>query len=134
MNEIHVLIILMVVIAILRYLYDILRKRPRKYKRVRRPRQRRRQRGRWPFLSPRIKAKAERKYRKLLSKFKRRHRRKPSKDDLFGIVVTASHHTFPVKGRNVRRWTKGKRGHRNRQKVRKYLLEKHKIVKNYRMK
>lgn len=86
------------------------------------------------FLSAKNKAKAERKYKKLLIRFKRKHGYKPSKNDLFRIVIAASHHTFPVKGKNVRRWTKGKRGHWNRQKVRKYLLEKHNIVKNYKMK
>ncbi len=85
------------------------------------------------FLPAKTKAKAERKYRKILAEFKRKHRRKPTKDDLFRVVITASHYTFPVKGRNVRRWTKGNRGHWNRQKVRKYLLEKHNIVKNYKM-
>ena len=86
------------------------------------------------FLTAKTKVKAERKYRKILAKFKRNHKRKPTKDDLFRVVITASHHTFPVKGKNVRKWTKGKRGHWNRQKVRKYLLEKHNIVKNFRMK
>jgi|TARA_Y100000310_G_scaffold42248_1_gene39531 hypothetical protein len=85
------------------------------------------------FLTNRTKSKADKKFNKLLRQFKKRHKRKPSKDELFRIVITASHHTFPVKGRNVRRWTKGKRGHWNRQKVRKYLLEKHKIVKTFRM-
>ena len=86
------------------------------------------------FLTAKTKAKAERKYRKILAQFKRKHKRKPTKKDLRRVVITASHHTFPVKGRNVRRWTKGKRGHWNRQKVRKYLLEKHNIVKKYKMK
>lgn len=78
-----------------------------------------------------IKIKADKKYKKLLAEFKRKHKRKISKRDLFRIVIAASHHTFPVKGKNVRSWTKGKRGHWNRQKVRKYLLEKHGVVKKY---
>lgn len=85
------------------------------------------------FLSVAIKSKADRKYAKILAEFKKKHKRKPSKDELIKIVVTASHHTFPVKGKNVRKWTIGKKGHWNRQKVRKYLLEKHKIIKNYKM-
>jgi hypothetical protein len=85
------------------------------------------------FLPSKTKAKANRKYRKLLAEFKRKHKRKPSKNDLFKVVIAASHHTFPVKGRNVRRFTKGKIGHWNRQKVRKYLLKKYKIVENYKM-
>lgn len=86
------------------------------------------------FLSGKSKSKAERKYRKLLAQFNRKHKRKPSKDDLFKIVITASHHTFPVKGKNSRNWMRGRKGHWKRQKVRKYLLEKHNIVENFRMK
>ncbi|MBT3406708.1 hypothetical protein HN419_06110 [Candidatus Woesearchaeota archaeon] len=88
---------------------------------------------RTPGISKKNIAKANRKYSMLLNKFKKTHRRKPTKDDLFRVVIAASHHTFPVKGRNVRRWTKGRQGHMNRQKVRKYLLEKHGIVKKYTM-
>ena len=80
-----------------------------------------------------IKVKSDKKFKKLLSRFKKRNRRNPTKKELFRIIIGASHHTFPVKGRNVRRWTKGKVGHWNRQKIRKYLLEKHKVVKNYKM-
>jgi hypothetical protein len=85
------------------------------------------------FLTSKTKSKADRKYRKLLAEFKRKHKRKPSQKDLFGVVVAASHYTVPVKGKNVRRFTKGERGHWNRQKVRKYLSEKYKIVENYKM-
>jgi len=86
------------------------------------------------FLTARTKAKAERKYRKILAEFKRKYKRKPTKKDLRRVVITASHHTYPTKGRNSRRWMRRKRGHWNRQKVRKYLLAKHNIDKNYRMK
>jgi hypothetical protein len=61
------------------------------------------------FLSSKIKARADRKYNMLISKFKRRHKRNPTRNEKFRIIVAASHHTFPVKGRNVRRWTKAKR-------------------------
>ena len=86
------------------------------------------------FLPPKIKSKADRKYSMILNKFKRNHKRKPTKDDLFRIVITASHHTYPVKGRNSRRWMRGNSGHWKRQKVRKYLLEKHNIVERFIMK
>ena len=114
-----VIILILIFIAI-RFLRDILKLEKKKLsKRV--------------FLSAKDKARVERKYNKLLAEFKRKHKRKPTKDDLFRVVIAASHHTFPVKGRNVKWWTKGKRGHWNRQKVRKYLLEKHKIVEDFRM-
>lgn len=86
------------------------------------------------FLTKKTKAKADRKYKKLLAEFKRKHKRIPTKNDLFRVVIAASHHTYPVKGKNVRRWTKGKRGHINRQKVRKYLLKKYDIDPNYKIK
>lgn len=85
------------------------------------------------ILSAKTKAKAEHKYRKLLAEFKKKNKRNPLKDELFRIVIAASHHTFPVKGRNSRRWMRGKKGHWNRQKVRKYLLEKYNIVDEYKM-
>lgn len=76
------------------------------------------------FLSTRLKDRADKKFYKLLNNFKREHRRKPTKNELFMIVVNASHITI--------RW-RGNKGHWVRQKIRKYLLEKHDIVKNYRM-
>ena len=85
------------------------------------------------FLSKRIRRKADIKFNKLLSKFKNKRRRNPTKDELFSIVNTSSHHVHPVKGRNSRRWTRGKSGHWKRQRVRKYLLEKHQVVKNFKM-
>jgi hypothetical protein len=85
------------------------------------------------FLTQETRLKADRKYAKLLSAFIERNNRKPSKDEKFRLVITASHHVFPVKGRNSRRWMRGKRGHWKRQRVRKYLLEKHDIVKDYKM-
>ena len=74
------------------------------------------------FLSKGVKAKADRKFSKLLHKFKRKHRRNPTRDELFRIVINASHIT-------IRR--KGGKGHWGRQKVRKYLLESHQVVKKY---
>jgi hypothetical protein len=143
-GEIVVLIILAFIF--IRFLKGILsppkRRRPKRRVRGRRPK--RRVRGRRPkrrsykigkvFLPASIKSKADRKYSKLLSKFRRGHKRKPSNNDLFMTVVTASHHTYPVKGKNSRRWMRGKGGHWLRQRVRKYLSEKHGIVENYIMK
>ena len=39
------------------------------------------------FLPSKTKAKANRKYRKLLAEFKRKHKRKPSKNDLFKVSI-----------------------------------------------
>ena len=76
------------------------------------------------FLSEKIKAKADWKFKKLLNKFKQKYQRNPTQNELFRIIINASHIT-------IRR--KGKKGHLGRQKVRKYLLEKHGIVKKYAM-
>lgn len=78
-----------------------------------------------PFLSDKVKAKADWKYTKLLNKFRRIHHRQPTHDELFRIVINASHIT-------IRR--RGKGGHWGRQKVRKYLLEKNSIKDDYVMK
>jgi hypothetical protein len=77
------------------------------------------------FLSRRVRIKADRKFNKLLTKFKNKHHHKPNRKELRWIVVNASHMT-------IRRG--GHSGHWGRQKVRKYLLEKNKIVDNYIMK
>lgn len=69
-------------------------------------------------LSAQVRAKADRKFTKLLNRFKKKHRRNPTKDELFRLIINASHIT-------IRR--RGKKGHWGRQKVRKLLLEKHKI-------
>jgi hypothetical protein len=126
MREIGIiLIVLIFVFFLIRFFKELLSKFKKKFKKKKIG-------AKGVFLSSKIKFKADRKYEKLLSEFKRKHKRRPLRDDLFRIVIAASHHTFPVKGRNVRRWTKGRLGHWNRQKVRKYLLEKH--AKNYKMK
>lgn len=74
------------------------------------------------FLSRSIRAKADRKYYKLYGQFKRKYHREPNKNEKFRIIINASHIT-------IRR--RGKSGHWGRQKVRKYLLEKNKIVHKF---
>ncbi len=125
-----IILILVFTLFFIRFLAELFSKRKKKFERKKQKPKKRKT----DFLSKKIKSKAERKYRKLLVEFKKKNKRKASKNDLFKVVIAASHHTFPVKGRNVKKWTKGTRGHWNRQKVRKYLLEKHKIVENYKMK
>src|SRR3989344_4427211 len=71
------------------------------------------------FLSQRVKSKADKKFYKLAYRFKKKYRREPNRNERFRIVINASHITIK---------RKGKRGHWGRQKVRKYLLEKHKVV------
>tara|TARA_R110002074_G_scaffold74384_3_gene170403 strand:- start:1254 stop:1604 length:351 start_codon:yes stop_codon:yes gene_type:complete len=85
------------------------------------------------FLPPEIKTKSDEKYKRLLSKFKRENKRTPKRDEKFKLVVTASHHVYPVKGKNSRKWMRGEKGHWKRQKVRKYLLHKYKINLNFKM-
>lgn len=124
-----IILILISTFFFIKFLKELFSKPRKKFKKKRRS-----VKGEKVFLTSKTKAKADRKYGKLLAEFKRKHKRKPSRDDLIKVVIAASHHTFPVKGINVRKWTKGTRGHWNRQKVRKYLLEKHKIVENFKMK
>lgn len=76
------------------------------------------------YLPNRIKVKADWKYSKLLNKFKKRYHREPNKNEKFRIGINASHIT-------IRR--RGKKGHLGRQKIRKYLLEKNKVVEKYNM-
>ena len=76
------------------------------------------------FLSYKTRVRAERKFRKRLRIFKRTHKRNPTKNELFMTVVNASHITDRRHGH---------KGHWKTQKIRKYLLEKHKIVKKYKM-
>lgn len=73
-------------------------------------------------LSERAKRKSIRKFNKLKREFIRKKRRKPNRHEVGQIIITASHHTYPVKGRNSRRWMRGKKGHRLRQNVREYLF------------
>ena len=75
-------------------------------------------------LSEDVKSKADWKFNKLLKKFKQEHKRNPTRDELFRIVINASHIT-------IRR--RGNKAHWGRQKVRKYLLEKHHVAKKYTM-
>jgi hypothetical protein len=64
------------------------------------------------YLSKKVKIKANEKFNKLLHKFKQQRKKKPNKDELFRIIINASHIT-------IRR--KGGKGHWGRQKIRKYL-------------
>ena len=131
-ERVGIIIIILIFIFFFIKLIKELFSKPKK--KVRRKRKKISSKRKKVFLPTQIKSKAERKYNKLLAEFKRKHKRKPSNNDLFMVVVAASHHTYPVKGRNSRRWMRGKGGHWKRQKVRKYLTEKHKIVENYKMK
>jgi hypothetical protein len=82
------------------------------------------QKKRKVFLSVRMRAKTDRKYSKLLNRFRKQHGRKPTRNEAFRLAINASHIT-------IRR--RGKRGHWGRQKVRKHLLEKNGVVDKYRM-
>ncbi len=76
------------------------------------------------FLSIRIRLKADRKFNKLINKFRRKYQRNPAKSELFRMAISASHITIKQKGH---------KGHLRRQKIRKYLLEKHHIVREFKM-
>ena len=132
MSSIINLLLFLSFIAVIYYFYKFIKEYLRKGRR--KPRRGRRRVSKKPYLSKRFKNKADRKYRMLLKKWKQKHKRVPNKNEKFRIVIAASHHTYPVKGRNSRRWMRGKKGHWKRQRVRKYLLEKHKIVDDFVMK
>lgn len=76
-----------------------------------------------PILSPRLRAKSDWKLDKLIKNFKSKYRRNPTKGELFRIIINASHITIRKRG---------VKGHWLRQRIRKYLLEKHNVVKSYR--
>ena len=115
-----IIILLFVIYFFIRFFQEILLKPQKKYRRRRSPKRKNN------YLTKKTKAKADRKYKKLLSQFKHENKRKPTHNDLFRIVINASHITI--------KYRKGHSGHWGRQKVRKYLLEKHDIVDNYIMK
>lgn len=73
-------------------------------------------------LSPEIKAEADGKLGKLLNRFRHKYGRYPQRDELFGLIVQTSHITIRKRGI---------KGHWARQRIRKYLLEKHGVVKNF---
>ncbi len=76
------------------------------------------------LLSKKMSARADWKYSKRLRLFKQKYGRDPTNREKFRIIINASHIT-------IRR--PDNKGHWGRQKVRKYLLEKHGVVKKYRM-
>tara|TARA_Y100000310_G_scaffold244630_1_gene249450 strand:- start:5649 stop:6029 length:381 start_codon:yes stop_codon:yes gene_type:complete len=77
------------------------------------------------FLTHKTKSRSEYHYKKLISKFKRKHNKEPSKNERVRMAIHASH--------IVIKYRKGKSGHWGRQKIRKYLLEKHGVVDKFRM-
>lgn len=77
------------------------------------------------FLSRGIKSKAHLDFKKELHKFKNKHNgKKPTRNDIYRIAINSSHRTLK---------TRGAKGHWGRQKIRKILLEKHQVVKKYKM-
>lgn len=82
--------------------------------------------SRYEFLkNTALRKRADSAFTKRLSKFKKKYKRNPNKKEVFLLVVNASHDAVKQRG--------GK-GHWTRQRVRKYLLEKNNIAKNYKMK
>ena len=75
-----------------------------------------------PFLSKHLKYKSEQKYHKLHYRFVKARYREPDKNEKFRMVIQASH---------IAHRHRGSKGHWVRQKIRKHLLEKHKIVHKY---
>ncbi|PJE81393.1 hypothetical protein COU58_02840 [Candidatus Pacearchaeota archaeon CG10_big_fil_rev_8_21_14_0_10_32_42] len=79
------------------------------------------------FLSLRIRKRADKYFHKTLNDFVKKNKRKPTSDEQFLLVVKASHRTLGIKK------ARGKKGHLERQWIRKYLLLKHKIRNKYKI-
>lgn len=67
-------------------------------------------------LSIKIRRRADKYFNITLQEFRKKHKRKPDGDEIFLLVVKASHRTAGVKT------ISGKKGHIKRQWIRKYLL------------
>ncbi len=79
------------------------------------------------LLSERIRNRADKYFNRTLKEFKSKNHRKPNRDELFLLVVKASHRTMGVKR------ARGGEGHIKRQWIRKYLLLKNKIREKYKI-
>lgn len=77
-------------------------------------------------LSKRLRKRADKYFSKTLKEFKRRKHRKPNRDEIFLLVVKASH-----RARGVNRDKNEVQGHFKRQWIRKYLLLKNNIRDRY---
>jgi hypothetical protein len=74
------------------------------------------------FLPARIKVLANKKFNLMKYRFKKRYKREPSKEEYFRMIIQISHLIYRKRGNKA---------HWKRQRVRKYLLEKNRIVKEY---
>lgn len=78
-------------------------------------------------LSKKIRNRANRDFDRTLREFRKKKRRKPNRDEIFLLVVKASHRTLGVK-RAI-----GEQGHMKRQWIRKYLLLRNNVRSNYKI-
>jgi len=78
-------------------------------------------------LSIRIRRRADKYFHRTLDDFIKRNKRKPTRDEQFLLVVKASHRTLGIKK------ARGRRGHLERQWIRKYLLLKNKVRDKYKI-
>jgi len=76
------------------------------------------------FLSDKLQSIADRKFYNSVNRFKKRHNRIPNRNEKFRIAIQVSH--YIIKRRDVK-------GHWIRQKIRKHLLEKNKVVEKFTM-
>jgi len=74
-----------------------------------------------------IRKRADKYFNKSKSEFRLKHNKKPNRDELFLLVVKSSHRALGVKKAS------GKKGHYNRQLIRKYLLLKNNIRDKYKI-
>lgn len=78
-------------------------------------------------LSTNLRERADRYMGITIQEFRRRHKRKPNRNEIFLLVVKASHRTLGIRSLG------GKRGHIKRQWIRKYLLLKNNIRDKYKI-
>jgi len=123
MSFIETIILILLAYILVRFLRALFPQKRRKFRRRFQRRKVRRKRVK-TYLSPKMRSKADWKYTKLLRKFKNRYRRNPTNHEKFRIIINASHITYRPRGT---------RSHWIRQRVRKYLLEKHNVVDRYKM-
>lgn len=83
------------------------------------------------ILSNKLRKRADKYFNKTIGEFKKEHNRKPDRNEIFLLVVKASHRTLGIKSSRKQRLKN--LGHTKRQWIRKYLLLKYRIRDNFKI-
>ncbi|MFH1238196.1 MAG: hypothetical protein V1491_02045 [archaeon] len=78
-------------------------------------------------LSKRIRERADKYFNLSIKEFRKRNKKAPNRNEIFLLVVKASHRTLGIKK------AKGRKGHIKRQQIRRYLILKNNIRQNYKL-